>query len=106
MREGTGTKLKGIEHTPCPGVHTLIVVSPSDRRPLAWNEKCSVGRDGTCLISMNALHMVIHRRVDILERHRSISGAASVVCRAVTSGISEDTSRELAGGRVFENDQP
>ena len=106
MREGTGTKLKGIEHTPCPGVHTLIVVSPSDRRPLAWNEKCNVGRDRTCVIGMNTLHMVIHRRVGILERHRSISGAASVVCRAVTSRISEDTSRELAGGRAFENDQP
>ena len=49
----------------------------------------------------NALRMawmiVIHR-VDMLEYHRSISGVASVVCRAAASGIPDD--RELTGGRL------
>ena len=34
----------------------------------------------------------------MFEYHRSISGVASVVCRAAASGIPDD--RELAGGRL------
>lgn len=41
-------------------------------------------------------------RVDTLDRHRSISGVASEVCKRVaTSGVSDD--RELEEGSVFED---